>query len=82
MCGMCAMSQIKSLDRRLMRLVFPFLYPLKTSENCKVFWFFQGIVEECIGNKWVKYLFSFHFRSILFLSENQIFSDIFRATEK
>ena len=31
----------------------PFLYPLKT-ENRKVFWCFQGVEKECIGNKWVK----------------------------
>ena len=30
----------------------PFPYSLKTSENRKVFWFFQG-VEGYIGNKWV-----------------------------
>ena len=33
----------------------PFLYPLKTSENVKVFWGFQGVEKGCIGNKWVKY---------------------------
>ena len=32
----------------------PFLYPLKTSENHKVFWCFQGLEKGCIGNKWVK----------------------------
>ena len=31
----------------------PFLYSLKTSENCKVFWCFQGVQKEYIGNKWV-----------------------------
>ena len=31
----------------------PFLYPLKTSENCNVFWCFQGIEKGCVGNKWV-----------------------------
>ena len=30
-----------------------FLYPLKTSENRKVFWCFQGIEKGCIRNKWV-----------------------------
>ena len=30
-----------------------FLYPLKTSENRKVFWYFQGVEKECIGNEWV-----------------------------
>ena len=32
----------------------PFLYPLKTSENRKVFWCFQEVGKACIGNKWVK----------------------------
>ena len=32
----------------------PFFYPLKTSQNRKVFWCFQGVEKECIGNKWVK----------------------------
>ena len=31
-----------------------FLHPLKTSENCKVFWCFQGVEKWCIGNEWVK----------------------------
>ena len=31
----------------------PFLYPLKTSENFRVFWYFQGIEKVCIGNKWI-----------------------------
>ena len=31
----------------------PFLYPLKISENCKVFWCFQRVEKGCIGNKWV-----------------------------
>ena len=33
--------------------IFPnatFLYPLKI-ENLKVFWCFQGVEKECIGNK-------------------------------
>ena len=34
----------------------PFLYPLKTSVNYKVFWCFQGVEKEWIGNKWVKTL--------------------------
>ena len=32
----------------------PFLYPLKTSKNRKVFWYFQGVEKGCIGNEWVK----------------------------
>ena len=31
----------------------PFLYPLKTSENRKVFWSFQGVEKRCIGNEWI-----------------------------
>ena len=31
----------------------PFLYPLKISENRKVFWCFQGVEKGCIGKKWV-----------------------------
>ena len=34
----------------------PFLYPLKTSENRKVFWCFQGLGKECISNEWLKLL--------------------------
>ena len=48
----------------------PFLYPLKTSENRKVFWCFQGVEKVCIGNKWVKE------------SGNQKFSDVFREYKK
>ena len=32
----------------------PFLYPLKTSENRPVFWYFQGVEKGCIGDEWVK----------------------------
>ena len=32
----------------------PFLYPLKTSENRKVFWCFQRVKKVCVGNKWLK----------------------------
>ena len=35
----------------------PFLYHLKTSENRKVFWWFQGVEKGCIGNKWVNNIF-------------------------
>ena len=30
-----------------------FLYPLETWENRKVFWWFQGVEKECVGNEWV-----------------------------
>ena len=33
----------------------PFLYPLKSSENRKVFWCFQGVEKGCIRNEWVKW---------------------------
>ena len=32
----------------------PFLYPLKTSENRKLFSYFQGVEKGCTGNEWVK----------------------------
>ena len=32
----------------------PFLYPLKTRENRKIFWCFPGVEKGCIRNKWVK----------------------------
>ena len=32
-----------------------FLYPLKTSENHKIFWCFQGVNKKCIGNEQVKF---------------------------
>ena len=32
----------------------PFICPLKTSKNLKVFWCFQGVHEGCIGKNWVK----------------------------
>ena len=35
----------------------PFLYPLKISENRKVFWCFQWVEKGCIGNKWVNSTF-------------------------
>ena len=28
-----------------------FLYPLKTSENCKIFWYFQGVQKGYIGKE-------------------------------
>ena len=36
----------------------PFLYPLKTSENRKVFRCFQGAEKGCIVNKWIQCQFS------------------------
>ena len=31
-----------------------FFYPLKTSENRKVFQCFQGVEKRCIGKEWIK----------------------------
>ena len=39
----------------------PFFYPLKTSENRKVFRYIQGVEKGCIGNKRVKYLLQNNF---------------------
>ena len=33
----------------------PFPYSLNTSENLLVFWCFQGVEKECIGDKWVNW---------------------------
>ena len=40
------------------------LYPLKTSENRKVFWCFQVVKKGCIGNKWVNIVYVM--RNIIF----------------
>ena len=40
----------------------PFLYPLKISENHKVFWCFQGVEKGCIGYKWVYSTFWGHWK--------------------
>ena len=41
----------------------PFLYPLKTTENRKIFWCFQLVRKGCIENKWVNLtLFGSFFR--------------------
>ena len=34
----------------------PFLYLGKTSENRKVFGYFQGVEKSCTGNEWVNML--------------------------
>ena len=38
----------------------PFPYPLKTSENRKVFWCFRGVEKGCIGNEWFNEIFYQH----------------------
>ena len=51
------MLQFLKVTRQLINPFVPnalFLYPLKTSENRKVFWCFWGVEKGCIGNKWVK----------------------------
>ena len=42
---------VKILNPFVPNASFP--YPLKIPEKCKVFWCFQGVEKECIGNKWV-----------------------------
>ena len=32
----------------------PFSTPLKTSQNRKAFWYFQGVGKGCTGNEWVR----------------------------
>ena len=47
---------MEKIRQRIDRFVpnVPFLYPLGTSENRKIFWCFQGPEKGCIGNEWVK----------------------------
>ena len=44
-----------------------FLYPLKTSENRKIFWCFQGVEKGCIGNEWVSKLLPIY---VIYVSES------------
>ena len=44
----------------------PFLYPLKISENRKVFWCFQGVETGCIGTNELTIKFSLHCIKISF----------------
>ena len=50
----------------------PFLFPLKTSENLTVFWYFQGVEKGCIGNKWINIRHKIYQRSFSHL-QNEIF---------
>ena len=42
--------------------MYLFVYTMKTSKNITVFWCFQGVEKECIGNKWVNNCDSGHTR--------------------
>ena len=46
-----------------------FVYPLKTSENLKVFWRFQGVEKGCIGSKWVN-------KGLTFIVHNALISSM------
>ena len=50
----------------------PFVYPLKTSKKHKVFWCFQGVDKEYIGNEWVN-----NFSRLFILSFNEVFQQKF-----
>ena len=52
----------------------PFLYPLKTSKNPKVFWCFQGVEKGSIGSKWVKMVKL----SVIIPSQKQPFAEVLR----
>ena len=52
-------SKISSKPLKALVPNAPILYLLKTSENRKVFSFFQGVEKGCIGNKWVKVILLF-----------------------
>ena len=47
-----------------------FLYPLKTTENYKVFWCFQWVEKRCTGNEWVVF---FVFRSAYHITSYFLF---------
>ena len=57
----------------------PLLYPLKTSENRKVFCF-QGVEKGCIGNKWVNGAFVLLGISIYVLSDFRLYFERFHIT--
>ena len=57
----------------------PLLYPLKTSENRKVFCF-QGVEKGCIGNKWVIGAFVLLGISIYVLSDFRLYFERFHIT--
>ena len=50
----------------------PFLYPLKASENRKLFRCFHAVEEGCIGNEWVKYNTAVVIRTRIFLDWKQV----------
>ena len=47
-------TTVEKMDFNPFSTNVPLLYPLKTSENCKVFRCFHGVEKGCIGNEWVK----------------------------
>ena len=51
-----------------------FLFPLKTSENRKVFRCFQGVEKGCIGNEWVN--------DVIFLKIIFHFYNLFAVVDK
>ena len=51
-----------------------FLYPLKTAENRKYFWCFQGVQKECIGNEWVKVLWFSQAHKYLWIKSKLFFT--------
>ena len=53
-----------------------FLYSLKTLENSKVFWCFQGVEKELIGNEWVKSfsIFNEKIRQFIGPSPNSVYN--------
>ena len=57
----------------------PFLYPLKTSENCKFIWCFQGVEKGYIGNKWVREGLE---KNVGMKWVNEVFATLFVALQK
>ena len=50
----CRLFLSWSFESNLFVSSAPFLYSLKTSENRKAFWCFQGVEKRCIGNECIK----------------------------
>ena len=66
----------------------PILYILKASEKPKVFWCFQGVEKECIGNEWAKcdffmrYFVIIHITSSWFTFPNLFLPSTSRITDE
>ena len=56
----------------------PFPYPLKKSENLTVFWCFQGVEQEFIGNEWVKTFINVTVKDYFIILNERSFITVFQ----